>query len=456
MGSIQLFIDKYFIHPSVKEDAVMVGRGRMLIGLLFIWIFFGLSLAIFHKIQVEEVYFPISKVVFIGLTALLTFKAFGNFDLTANTLAMGIALILVPLIRQTGGLYSDNLLWLVFCPFVVALFGNRRFDVLWFLGVCVLFVIEYRTAAINPAANNVKIIAGLTPEYFLVSYLAFVSVIVAMVWMFKYGNLAIFNILRQNQSSLESKHQELLLTNKRLQDTTGALTRSNKDLEAFASIASHDLKEPLRMISMYTQLLRKNIGPEMNTDQAEFMGYILDGTNHMQKLLDDILDYARVGRSQERVRLIDIDDVVYYVQKLMAAAIHESKAQIMIADDLPEVYGRYSELVQVVQNILSNGIKFRKKDVSPIITIRYTREPGSHLIQFSDNGIGMDQRYAHKVFQMFERLHNKAEYNGTGIGLALCNKVISQLGGQIWLDSELGVGTTVYIRLPFEAVMVKE
>jgi signal transduction histidine kinase len=455
MGSIQTITDKYFIHQSVKDDPVMIGRARMLIWLLFIWIITGVTLSVFHKLQVEQIQFPLIKVIFIGLTGLFSFKAFGNFDLTSNILAAGIASILIPLIWQSGGLYSDNLLWLVFCPFVVALFGNKRFDILWYLGVVAYFLVEYQRAVTNPNLNLATLLASFTPDYFFVSYLAFVTVVSIMVWMFKYGNTAIVNKLKQNQQSLESKHQELLITNKRLQDTTSALTRSNKDLEAFASIASHDLKEPLRMIAMYTQLLRKNMGSSMNSDETEYMGYILDGTNHMQRLLDDILDYSRVGRSQERVRLIDMDDVVYYVQKLMAATIFESKAQITIVDPLPEVHGRYSELVQVVQNLLSNAIKFRKKDVDLVITVRYIREEDSHLISFADNGIGMDQRYAHKVFQMFERLHTKAEYNGTGIGLALCNKVIGQIGGQIWLDSEVGIGTKVYIRLPLEPVLVR-
>jgi signal transduction histidine kinase len=452
---IHKFIDKYLLFPTLKEDSALRLRSHMLIWVLAIWMFVGFIAALTMPVTADQLEFPLIWVILVGFASLIIFRRTGNFDITSNLLAFGLALINIPLIRSSGGLYSDSLLWLAFSPMVVTLFGEKRTDIIWYVLLLVYFGYEYRLA-VRLEADHVKIITDLTPDYYLLSYILFVSCVMAVVWMFKRGNNTIFANLIRHQQRLEAKHTELLVSNKRLNDTTGALTRSNKDLEAFASIASHDLKEPLRMIGMYSQLLKKRLGNDLTAEQEEFMQYILEGTSHMQKLLDDILDYSRVGRSNERIRLIDLDDVIYYVQRMMMASISEAQANIIVEGQLPEVFGRYSEMVQVMQNLLSNAIKFRKTHVAPLITISYQKEAEFHRITVSDNGIGLEQRYAEKVFQMFERLHTKTEYAGTGIGLALCNKIVSQAGGQIWLESELGVGTKIHMRFPINSMLKQE
>ena len=448
-------IDKYFISEEIQKDSILLKRARMLTWVCLGWTFGGLIMAISHAFLTHVDEFPTYKVLVFGLLSISSFKYFSSFDLSANLLALGLAFILVPMVNAGGGLYSDNLLWLAFCPMIVALFGEKRYDLVWFLAFIVFIFIQYQKVVGNPSLH-LEVIANYGAEYFLASFVFFATIVLGIVWMFKYGNDAIFKSFKRNQKILEDKHLEVLLANRRLSEATNQLSRSNKELEAFASIASHDLKEPLRMVSMYAQLLKKRLGNDLNEEQVTFMGYIQEGTTHMQKLLDDILEYSRVGRSNERIKLVDLDDVVYYVKKMIAASVAETNAQIIVEKPLPEVYGRYSELVQVFQNLLSNSIKFRRKGVTPVIRIGYLRESESHLITVSDNGIGIEKKYAERVFQMFEKLHTKTEYSGTGIGLALCYKIIQQMGGQIWLDTPLGEGTSFSIRLPVSVQVLDE
>jgi signal transduction histidine kinase len=447
MNWIKQFVD-FLIPKELLKDQLIIKKARMLTWVHLLWILGGIVMAFAYNSTVgAQSAFPTLKVIFFGLLIAGLFKQFGNFDLSANLLAIGIASILIPMVEHSGGLFSDNLLWLVFCPMIVSLFGTKRIDIVWYVLVMLFICYQFYLSS-SSGVNRSAVIDQFPHVYYMVSYILFATLVMGIVWTFKHGNISIFLTLQRQQKAIEKKHMELLISNKKLNEATNLLSRSNKELEAFASIASHDLKEPLRMITMYAQLLKKRLGNDLTQEQAEFMMYINEGTSHMQKLLDDILDYSKVGRSNERVKLVDLDDVVYYVQKILVVSITETNAKIVVLNPLPEIIGRYSELVQVFQNLLANAIKFRAEGVTPIIELDSVVENDFYVISFKDNGIGIEDRYKEKVFEMFERLHSRTEYAGTGIGLALCSKVVQQLGGQIWLESELNKGTTFFIKLP--------
>jgi light-regulated signal transduction histidine kinase (bacteriophytochrome) len=279
--------------------------------------------------------------------------------------------------------------------------------------------------------------------------LVFTLFLIGLSLVLRFQKLIQLEQLKADQKVVRQKYNDQISVNARLTESADALNKSNHELELYASVASHDLKEPLRMVSMNAHLLSKSLhASTLDKVQLDYLSSIKEGTVHMQSLLDDILNYSKVGKSSERIRPIDLDDIVYYVRKMMAASIIESNAQIIVSQPLPHVFGRYSELVQVFQNVIANAIKFRKQRTKPVIKISYQEEGNMHLVTIVDNGIGIDERHVDRVFVMFTRLNPRSEYNGTGIGLALCKKIVTELGGKVWLTSREGQGTSVHLMFP--------
>jgi len=223
------------------------------------------------------------------------------------------------------------------------------------------------------------------------------------------------------------------------------LERSNEELQQFAYVASHDLQEPLRMVSSYTQLIAKRYKGKLDEDADEFIGFAVDGANRMQRLIQDLLTYSRVDRGGRSFETTDMGEVMEQAKSNLQAAIEESGAVIKNGK-LPEVRGDRTQLVQLFQNLMGNAIKFRGER-PPEIDV--SSETGGKDITFSlsDNGIGIEPDYFARIFIIFQRLHRR-EYAGTGIGLALCRKIVERHGGRIWLESEPGKGSTFYFTLP--------
>jgi light-regulated signal transduction histidine kinase (bacteriophytochrome) len=231
-----------------------------------------------------------------------------------------------------------------------------------------------------------------------------------------------------------------------LERHSAELTRSNAELEQFAYVASHDLQEPLRMVASYSQLLARRYRDKLDSDAEEFIEFIVDGANRMQALINDLLAFSRVGTRGKPFEPTDVADVVARAVSNVQVAIEEAGAQVDVGP-MPAVVGDSSQLVQLFQNLISNAIKFRGAD-TPRITI--TAEPAGEAVTFSltDNGIGIDPQYADRIFLLFQRLHTKREYAGTGIGLAICKKIVERHGGRIWVEGRPGEGTTFHFTLP--------
>jgi PAS domain S-box-containing protein len=235
------------------------------------------------------------------------------------------------------------------------------------------------------------------------------------------------------------------------------LKRSNQELEQFAYVASHDLQEPLRMVSSYTQLLEQRYQDKLDQDAKDFIGYAVDGANRMQRLIQDLLEYSRVTTRGQPPALFDAHDALGEVIKNLQAAIQESGA-LVTSNDLPMVLGDRTQIVQVFQNLIGNGIKFQRPDVAPLIYISAEDDPHNNrfrLFKVSDNGIGIEPRHFERLFQIFQRLNSKKEYPGTGIGLALCKRIVERHGGRIWVESDPGKGATFLFTLPGEGKISK-
>jgi PAS domain S-box-containing protein len=228
--------------------------------------------------------------------------------------------------------------------------------------------------------------------------------------------------------------------------TTAELARSNAELEQFAYVASHDLQEPLRAVSGMVQLLRQRYAGQLDARADEYIQHAVDGATRMQTLINDLLAYARIGTRGQPLSVVDSASVVADTLRNLAVAIQDSAAVITV-DDLPTVLADRSQLTQLFQNLIGNALKYRG-DEPP--TVEITAERLSHAWCFSvvDNGIGIEPAYGDRIFNMFQRLHGRDEYSGTGIGLAICKRVVDLHGGNIWVEPATDGGSTFRFTLP--------
>ncbi len=224
------------------------------------------------------------------------------------------------------------------------------------------------------------------------------------------------------------------------------LSRSNRELEQFAYVASHDLQEPLRMVSSYVSLLGRRYDGQLDDRADKYIHFAVDGANRMQRLIHDLLAYSRVGTRGEELTPTEIVPLLEETLSNLEVAIGESNAEIVYSD-LPRVMGDPSQLRQLLQNILGNALKFRSEK-RPRVELAAERNGDHWTFSIRDNGVGFDQRYADRIFGVFKRLHRNAEIPGTGIGLAICQRIIDRHGGRIWAESELGEGSCFYFTLP--------
>ncbi|MBI5672904.1 MAG: PAS domain S-box protein [Nitrospirae bacterium] len=241
------------------------------------------------------------------------------------------------------------------------------------------------------------------------------------------------------QAQLEQARHEL-------EKMVVGLKRSNAELEQFAYVASHDLQEPLRMVASYTQLLAKRYKGKLDTDADEFIGYAVDGANRMQRLIQDLLAYSRVTTQGHVFERVDCHALLEEVLSNLRLAVEESRA-VVTHDVRLTVMADRGQLGQVFQNLIGNAIKFRGQE-PPWVHISAERKDAEWRFAIRDNGIGIDPQYADRIFVVFQRLHDREEYPGTGIGLAICKKIIERHGGRMRVESQLGKGATFYFTLP--------
>lgn len=239
---------------------------------------------------------------------------------------------------------------------------------------------------------------------------------------------------------------EQKLAERRLELAVTELERSNKELEQFAYVASHDLQEPLRMVVSYTELLERRYSDRLDDDAREFIRYAVDGASRMQGLINALLHFSRVSTSSKPPEAVDLGEVLGEVRFALTAAIAESGA-LLTNDALPTIRAHRMQMGQLLQNLIGNALKFRGKE-SPHVNVTAADLDTEWRISVSDNGIGIAPSYFDRIFVIFQRLHTKQEYEGTGIGLAICRRIVERAGGRIWVESEPGKGTTFHFTVP--------
>ena len=269
------------------------------------------------------------------------------------------------------------------------------------------------------------------------------------------AELVIANIELVFQNEEKAKRAaELVIANKELVFQNGEkvkrakeLENANRDLEQFAYVASHDLQEPLRMITSYTQLLERRYKDKLDQDANDYIHFVVDGAIRMQKLLIDIRDFSRLSTHSQAFEQVDTKTIAGQAISNLQQLISENAALIAI-DDLPLIHADEMQILQVFQNLIENAIKFKKKTELPKIHISSTRQKNRYKFSVADNGIGIEMQYHDRVFTIFQRLHSVKHYPGTGIGLSICKRIVERHGGTIWFESTVNEGTTFYFTIP--------
>ncbi len=266
-------------------------------------------------------------------------------------------------------------------------------------------------------------------------------------------DLEISQVIKDKQKKIErlikdNEYKALLLKqSERIAEQNQALKEINEELRQYAYVTSHDLKEPLRMISNFSQLLEKKYKTQLGEESIEYFQYIGEGVNRINTLLEDLLKYTTIGNANVELSQVHLRDVVDIARMHLKLKIEESKTDVQI-EAMPIVFSNQSLLIQLVQNLISNAMKFSKPNVAPRIKITSDEDEISYIFSITDNGIGIPQNQLKRIFIIFQRLHPRGTHEGTGIGLAICKKIVKKLGGEIWVKSTVDVGSTFSFSIP--------
>ena len=252
--------------------------------------------------------------------------------------------------------------------------------------------------------------------------------------------------LQAISEEVQTSNDELRHAQTNLTKLVSELKISNKELEQFAYVASHDLQEPLRMITSFTQLLEKRYKGQLDSDADDYIGFVVDGAHRMKDLIDDLLEFSRLNTEVREFELVIMEIALEDVLRNLKPAIKENNARIT-HDYLPNIMGDHVQIIQLLQNLIGNAIKFKGNN-PPDIHISAKDNEDEWLFSISDKGIGIDKNHQKQIFSIFKRLHTREEYPGTGIGLSISKRIVERHGGQIWIESELGKGSTFYFTIP--------
>jgi two-component system CheB/CheR fusion protein len=252
----------------------------------------------------------------------------------------------------------------------------------------------------------------------------------------------------QDITDQKMKELQLRQLNEALEERAQQLAVSNTELERFAYVASHDLQEPLRTITSFLQLLKRKYADKIDKTAEEYINYATDGADRMKQLIMDMLEYSRVNTQLNLNEEVDMRQVINDVLFNFSGKIKVSDAIIEVSDNMPRIHAVKTQMIQIMQNLISNAIKYQKPSVPPHITIRAEEKETEWEFSVKDEGIGIDEKFYEKIFIIFQRLHSKTQFSGTGIGLAICKKIIEKHNGRIWVESTPKVGSTFYFTIP--------
>lgn len=433
----------YFIPPKLRTSTITYRKARLLVYVHLAMIGLIVSLTIVNQGILHERNEPTYAFIPIIIGMLFLFRKTGNFTIAANIVGLAWFAALASTIHLTGGLHSDDIIWLMIAPLMVMLFSTPLWGFAWLMMLNLFYIGVLMWSKSQPHINTLP----YSDNYYAFNYIIVNSFIFLLLAISEINRAVTIRKLDKNNRLLNIQKQEITKTAEALKIIEQKLIKTNIELETFAYAASHDLKEPLRMIKMYTELIKRSMTKDLTPNQTEYMFYVIDGVSRMQKLLDDLLQYSRLGKNSNDNALIDLNERLLIVKNNLTVLIQETGAEINVSP-LPTISGSATEMSQLFQNIIANAIKFRRADVKPIINIRVEDKADSYIFSIEDNGIGIAEQYQEQIFALFKKLHSQSVYEGSGIGLATCKKIVENMNGRIWLSSTEGVGTTFYFSIP--------
>jgi len=275
--------------------------------------------------------------------------------------------------------------------------------------------------------------------------LAGLFIVIILSW-FVLGSAVIHRFHRREVALVENQLREIQAVEQVLEQRTQELERSNRDLVQFAYVASHDLRAPVRAIKSFSQILERGYKDKLDEEANECLDFIVTGAGRLETLINDLLAYSRVDTQGKAFVQVDTSEVLDQVVGDLRVDIEESRAEIT-RDALPVVVADASQMTQLFQNLISNAIKFQSQ-VPPKVHVAARKEDDGWIFSVKDNGIGIEAQHTERIFAMFQRLHTQDEYPGTGMGSAICKKIVERHGGDIWVKSEVGIGSTFYFSIP--------
>jgi signal transduction histidine kinase len=336
------------------------------------------------------------------------------------------------------GSFGPGLLYLLAVTIFVILILPQRFA-FWSIGFNLLICVAFGFAVHFKIVDNT-----LVPLYSVGSWVAISSNVILLSSVMAILLPKLFNGLQKTIDNQKRLEDQLLREHKALMVSHDKVKYKNNELEQFAYIASHDLQEPLRSLSGLITLLKKRL--ETDPSNQEIMNHIQVSSDRMRMLVTGLLEYARIGM-EKTMAVVDCNKIIREVIEDLQALISETKTVVKVGQ-LPVLNAYPTEMKQLLQNLLTNAIKFRKPGVTPVIEVGANVTNDGAVFFVKDNGIGIEEQFAEKIFVIFQRLHTRSEYEGTGIGLAFCRKIVELHNGKIWLESKEGEGTTFYFSIP--------
>ena len=458
MKKIQYILFLHSFGKTISEsDLVSQQRFRLfkVITLFALFVFAGgiyqLSMAKADHLLFISLIYTLFIGIFINYFGLLIHKKPGIAYIIL--LALGFAVLHISSYGQ-GGVRNSGMFYLA--ALILAAYmmlGKTGGKVM--AGFSIIHIVYFYFAGIYTDWVSYSFI-GTDPRMidvdFLITGTLSILVLTAQANYIEKSKNAITDDIKSKRDELAIKNAELLNTQKNLKIKNREFEQKNKELEQFAYVASHDLQEPLRTSTAFVDLLQTQYKGKLDEKADKYLSFIVQASNRMRVLITDLLEYSRIGRNKE-LKQVDCNILLGEVLQDLGAAIKETSAKIKV-DTLPVISGYSTEIKQLFQNLVFNSIKFRRKKIPPAIEISVMKKEDSWQFAFTDNGIGIEKEYHERIFIIFQRLHTRNEYQGSGIGLSHCKKIVESHKGKIWLESESGKGTTFYFTIPASATPV--
>ncbi len=438
--------------PISTTDSYEVTKSKIFVYILLACILFqSLIWAYLSLTPGMTAYFPFGQAIVLYIAVLALFRKTQSLFICLNLILAFFFYQYANISLETGGIYSTETFFLCLFPVTALILLKAGSAIFWFVIVNIWSIYLF---SLTNSSEQIQFFKNQTldyqPDYYLMFHICRSMALFVVVFVFYFQNQKLIKRLKGKQKALEQKNIEHEKLNKELKITQERLKDSNKELEQYAHTTSHDLKQPIRTVNSFATLLKMNLEKRgvLDDESDEFLGFITKGAKNMLTLVTDLLAYAKLAATKDvAMKTMQLNDVVDKVLGGLRNQINTNQVSIERAD-LPKADVVPTKIDQVFQNIISNAIKFKKKD-EPLTIKILSEKKGSHWeLTIEDNGIGIDKHQQERIFAPFEKLHSQQEYEGSGIGLATCKRIIEMHKGKIWVESEKDKGTKFFFTLP--------